>query len=266
MKKLFALLLVAILAVLMLIPVSAAPVSTDILKGTPLVDGTLDDIYMQSASYELDNLGFYIWGDGAMAADAAATAYFLWDTSYLYLAVVVTDSTIFSPEVGDVWQNDAAEVWFLDEEMKFKIHSAADGTFFLGADADGATPFVFENTIHAVKIDGNRYIVEMALPMNNLAAGKTFGFSLQVNDIFSTDASAAGTASGLQSAEFVFTCTAAEVVLPVVETEAPVTEAPAAEEAAPVVVTAAAQTADVTGIVILVSVVALAGAVISRRK
>lgn len=267
MKKLFALILVALFTVLTLIPVSAAPVSTDILKGTPSVDGTLDDIYTQSASYELDNLGFYIWGDGAMAADAAATAYFLWDASYLYLAVAVTDSTIFSAEVGDVWQNDAAEVWFLDEDMQFKIHAAADGNFFLGADAAGATPFVFENALHAAKIDGSRYVVEMALPMNNLAAGKTFGFTLQVNDIFSTDASAAGTASGSQTAEHVFTCIATEVVLPVVETEAPATEAPAEAEAeTPAVVTTAAQTADIVGIAVLISVMALAGAVISRRK
>lgn len=262
MKKLSALLLVALLAVLTLVPVSAAPVSTDIFKGTPAVDGTLDDIYTQSASYELDNPGFYIWGDGVLAQDTAATAYFLWDASYLYLAVVVTDSTIFSAEVGDVWQNDAAEVWFLDEEMKFKIHGAADGKFWLGTDGDGATPFTFENALHAVKIDGNKFTVEMALPMNNLAAGKTFGFSLQVNDIFSTDASAAGTASGSQTAEYVFTCTANEVVLPEPETEPePEIAEPAAEEA-PVVVTPAAQTGDV----FMFAAAALLGAVVFGRR
>jgi hypothetical protein len=259
MKKLFALLLVALLAFLTLIPVSAVPVSTDILKGTPAVDGILDDIYTQSASYELDNPGFYIWGDGAMAEDAAATVYFLWDAGYLYMAAVVTDSTIFSAEVGDPWQNDAAEVWFLDEELKFKIHGAADGQFWLGGDGDGATPFIFEDSLHAAKIDGNKYIIEIALPMNNLAAGKTFGFSLQVNDIFSTDASAGGTASGSQTAEHIFTCSANEVVLPEPEPEP---EPEVAEPEAPVVVTPAAQTGDV----FMFAAAALIGAVVIGRR
>ena len=64
MKKITSLALAALLAVSLSYAVSAEAVSTDIKNGTPVLDGELDEIYTQSASYKLDNFGFYAWGDG----------------------------------------------------------------------------------------------------------------------------------------------------------------------------------------------------------
>ena len=87
MKKLASLLMAGLLAVAMIAP--AAADSTKVLNGTPVVDGELDEIYLQSAEQTLGNPAFYKWGfEGE--ADLAAKAYFLWDADYLYVAVPMT--------------------------------------------------------------------------------------------------------------------------------------------------------------------------------
>ena len=143
MKKITSLALAALLAVSLSYAVSAEAVSTDIKNGTPVLDGELDEIYTQSASYKLDNFGFYAWGDGSADNTSDATAYFLWDSDYLYICVTADDKTPSSaadaPENN--WQNDAAEMWFVDDDMTFKIHAAGDGNFFLGGVGQGRRGF-----------------------------------------------------------------------------------------------------------------------------
>ena len=156
MKKITSLALAALLAVSLSYAVSAEAVSTDIKNGTPVLDGELDEIYTQSASYKLDNFGFYTWGDGSADNTSDATAYFLWDSDYVYICVVADDKTPSSAkDAGDNnWQNDAAELWFYDDDMTFKIHAAGDGNFFLGGDKDGAVAWDkgFEASKHSAKM------------------------------------------------------------------------------------------------------------------
>lgn len=276
MKKFISLLLVALVAGAMLIPVSAEAKSTNILKGTPTFDGAVDDIYTQSMTYDLDNFGFYVWGDTTAATDQTATAYMLWDESYLYIAIKVKDSTFFPAADPTSWQNDSAEMWFVDEDMKFKIHECGDGTgFFVGTDADGATPFDFTKAKQAVAKTDDGYSVEIELPMNKLAAGKTFTFSLQVNDVTAADGSS-GSASGSQNADAQLTCVADAAVTTAIETEAApeTTAAPAAvaadtaaaETAAPAAAATAAQTSD-NLIAVFAAIAAIAaGFVVFNKK
>lgn len=258
MKKITSLALAALLAVSLSYAVSAEAVSTDIKNGTPTLDGELDEIYTQSASYKLDNFGFYTWGDGSADNTSNATAYFLWDSDYLYICVTADDKTPSSAKGAgeNNWQNDAAELWFLDEDLKFKIHAAADGNFFLGGDADGAVAWDkgIEGAKHSAKMTGSGWTVEVALPMNSLKAGKEFGFALQINDIYSPDYAASGAASGTQAPEN----TTMKLVADKVEVPA-AAEEPAADDAS------SAATADM-GIIASVSALAASALVIFRKK
>ena len=258
MKKITSLALAALLAASLSYAVSAEAVSTDIKNGTPTLDGELDEIYTQSASYKLDNFGFYTWGDGDADNTSDATAYFLWDSDYVYICVVADDKTPSSaadaPENN--WQNDAAEMWFVDDDMKFKIHAAADGNFFLGGDADGAVAWEkgIEGAKHSAKMTDNGWTVEVALPMNKLKEGKAFGFALQVNDIYSSDYAAAGAASGTQTPEDTTMKLVADKV-----------EAPAAPAETTTEEAASVATADM-GIIASVSALAASALVIFKKK
>lgn len=262
MKKFFALLILCLM-VLSVIPANAA--STEVLKGTPTVDGILDEIYTQSVSQSIttDN---QVYNSGAEYADSdyKGTAYLLYDGKFLYACSVVTCSAKIDSAADDYistdvnpWMNDIAENWFeLDGAEKIKVSLDAFGKRVFGTpELTGS-----EGIVGAATITDTGYIVELAIPYAG-TAGAEIGYALQLNDLIGEGILAIGSQTPVY-----YKLNATEVTYPVPETEAPVTEAPAAETAAPVVVTAAAQTADIMGIVMLVSVVALAGAVISRRK
>ncbi len=264
MKKLASLLLVAMLAATMIAPVSAA--DNGILKGTPELDGEIDEIYTQSAAYVVkEDLVHYAWGDYADELSYDATAYFLYDDAYLYVAIEIKDDTALECSKADKnWQNDAAEMWFIDEGLKHKIHASFDGNFFLGADADGQTAYDFDGAkaFSAETVDG--YSIEVALPMNDLGADKSFTFSLQVNNITVADASV-GYAVGSQAADYELTCVADEVSYPEPETEAPAeTEAEVVDAA--VEAPAAPQTFDAGIVAAVAAIVSAAGYTLTKKR
>ena len=255
MKKTISLALAALLVAALSSAVSAEAVSTDIKNGTPVLDGQLDEIYTQSASYKLDNFAFYSWGDGDEDNHSDATTYFLWDDNYLYVCTVAQDSTPGSnADAG--WQNDAAEMWFNDEDLVFKIHAAADGTFFLGGDRDGAVAWKkgFEASQSKATRTKDGWVVECAFPMNDLKAGKEFGFSLQVNDIYSDDYAAAGVASGSQGGE------GATMKLVADKVEAPKTDVKTDDGAA------SADTFDMGAAAAIAAIVSAAGYAIAKKQ
>ena len=209
MKKIVALLLTCyLLLIATSFFASAEQLSGDVFNGTPEIDGILDEIYLKSAAYALDFFGMYNWGEGTYTTDTTATAYFLWDSDYLYVAVEVHDSTPLSQDgTNDAWKNDSAENWFIEDGYFYKIAACADGGFRLDSDGDGYCEWTFEDAKHAARWTDFGYVVEMALPMNEMAAGKEFAYSLQVNDIIKSDGSV-GSAHGGKSCDGDFVCVA----------------------------------------------------------
>ena len=235
----------------MIAPASAAG-ANEILKGTPELDGQLDDIYTQSAVYtiEADSVN-YAWGGAEIQDFSEAASYFLWDDNYLYVCTVNVDDTPVALTGEKTWQNDAAELWFIDEGLRHKIHAAADGNFFLGGDGDGQTPYDFAGAKSVANYTDDSWCIEVALPMNDLGAGKEFSFTLQVNNCLD-DGAAAGSASGSQAGDYAMKCVAEEVVLPVVEE--------VVEEAT------APQTFDAGVIATVAAIVSAAGYAISKKR
>ncbi len=205
-KLLVSLLLVTLLTSVFSLTAGAEAISTDVMKATPVIDGVLDEEYKTSAVYALENLHFYTWGNKGHGDDVDATTYFLWDDNYFYVAAVVTDTDIFSlvdkELIGNPWQNDSCEFWFVDEyDVTYKINCAADGYFFLGGDGSGHTYWDFDSMLMQAKIDGDTYCVEAAMPIENCVEGRTIMFGLQVNDIIDINGSS-GSASGIQATKY----------------------------------------------------------------
>jgi len=98
----------------MIAPASAAD-TTDVLNGTPVVDGQMDDIYLQSAVQTL-GAPFHWWDFTPGKEDMSAKAYFLGDSDYLYVLVDVDDTEVISVgaavyEANPInWQAEAAEL------------------------------------------------------------------------------------------------------------------------------------------------------------
>ena len=205
-KKIFAMVLMVTLMVANVPVAVSAAEDGSVKKGTPVVDGTLDYIYTQSASVHIgSDTCFYSWG-AIGVLDASADAYLLWDDSYLYVAVVGNDSTPMSAGEGAGWANDSAELWITDEGKTFKLHGAADGNYFSENEAPIDTTKV--KTEAVMTNDG--WVVEFAIPLNNMAEGKEFKMSVQQNDIFE-EAGASGSAIGSQAADLAFVCSAETV-------------------------------------------------------
>lgn len=290
MKK-FSLILAIVMVASMIaaLPTSAAHMSsTEILKGTPVVDGVYDEIYGQSANYVLDaeDLGA-VYDTFQGAPDTSANAYFLWDDNFLYMCIYVEDAdvTTIGPDTikskiesdgpNSCWANDAVESWFVvGDEYIMKVHTDAFGYNFYGS-AEG------QNYTQEVRFDiaaskvvtsplSNSYTIEVALkPMDGLKAGDTFNYCMQLNDI-QEETAATVQCSGSQKPWEMdsMKLSATEVVYPTVEEPAvdePAAEAPVedATDIAPAPVAPA--TAD-AGIVVAAAIMAVAAGVVLSKK
>ena len=160
--------------------------NTNVQYGTPTVDGVVDDIYRSSACVRTttDDV-FYEFGE-IVDSEVDGIAYLLWDEDYLYVAVDVKDSTPTVCEIKEeyYWKHDSAECWFIDEGVQYVVHAAGDGNYTY---AGGEPVYDFTASLHEAVMNDGGYVVEFALPMENLAEGREFGFSLQLNDIIAED-------------------------------------------------------------------------------
>ena len=278
MKKILALTaLLAAVSMVSALPAAAATVTANsIKKGTPVIDGELDEIYRQSAQFLLDaeDIGA-VYSTYSGEYDHNAGAHFLWDEEYLYMYVYVQDNDTvthgedYIKENGNgAWQNDAVETWFVvDEESMFKVHNDAYGyTMFaaaeVGSTGSAYTPeimFDIENSIYKTIPGSNGYAIEVAFkPLESFKADSTIQFCIQVNDIQDETASTIYCSGAQDPSPYMFTLSAEEVVIeaPAEDVPAEGTDAPAAD--APV-------TAD-AGIVAAMGVMAAAAAVVLSKK
>lgn len=251
MKKLAYFLLSAAIAAACVIPAQAADVTA--LKGTPEIDGVIDEIYTQSGSLKVDN-SMFIWGQGTGQADsdASSVTYILYDDDYLYFATEVKDGTLVDTGILNNWQADAVEHWIqFTSGVKSKISVDAFNTSIYGSDYDA-----FDQCKSATTRGDGSYVVEVAIPIGDFATEDTVPFSIQINDFFEAEATN-GVAWGSQNVDNNLTLSADEVTYP----EPEFVDEPAAD-AEP---TEAAQTSDM-GIAAAVLAMSAAAVVIFKKK
>ena len=170
MKKFVLFAMAAALCLSMLIvPVSAGANRDAALKWTPVIDGKIDEAYLQSISIDHEfpsvRSSENYWGSGKFAFtdaaegvvgyntaygwDAAATSYILWDDTSVYVAVRVTDDDVtgvsdakYAEAVADLgdyglWLTDQITCYLTYKGMTSTIRVEALGRYGAEWDGDG---------------------------------------------------------------------------------------------------------------------------------
>ncbi len=149
------------------------------LKGTPVIDGIMDDIWKQSQKIVLaiDTEG--------KSGKVHGEAYALWDEQNLYVLMDVTDP-ILNASSADAYQQDSVEVFIDETNSKAKKYDDGDTQFRVSYKnkKSGGTNYKDEKMVSATSITDRGYIVEMKFPLQKIKGkkGKVIGFELQIND------------------------------------------------------------------------------------
>lgn len=290
-KRFFTVCLVAFLAVLFLMPVSAWDNFTMPKTNTPpVIDAKIDDSYVKlhdfydSAEFvdtsDLDHLG-------------VGSTYITYDDNFLYVYIEAVHDT-YTPENSPVVSANGScmylailsglpEAFDVDSQIQLAVNLSSDGTQewkYTGSVPEDARDNSVDKAIYpecpfdfmVVRDDAKKTTYyEVALPWSQLdRTGKiefTEGHVFTFNYIVVMDPPVIvqygqGLMNDIYDGGAYVTLGAA----PVVETEAPATEAPAAADSPAAEAAPAVQTGDVSALLVLSSLIALAGLAISKKK
>ncbi len=146
-------------------------------KGTPTIDGIIDDVWANAPSVTLDT---YTLGNGA-----TGTAKMLWDENNIYVLAEVKDP-VLSNASSNAYEQDTFEVFFDENNHKSSSYESDDiqaRVSYTGDKTvtDGLSTDAFTSSA-AITADG--YLVEFALPFTiaPFAANQIVGFDVQIND------------------------------------------------------------------------------------
>ena len=183
MKKLFSIILIACLAmaVMAVAPVGAA--NDEVLYGTPILDGKVDEIYKSSLTivYEPDVVANCVVGNPF--EPATGKFYALYDAAYVYLCAEVKDDDVVCAADsyilvdGNPYANDTVE---------FRLDfNGGDAMFKIGVDAFGKRAYTVQPDIcnideveYACTRSDDGYVIEVKVPYDTndkndvFAAGK----------------------------------------------------------------------------------------------
>ncbi|MBO5219845.1 MAG: hypothetical protein J6C52_10470 [Clostridia bacterium] len=229
-KKLITVCLALALAASAALSVSAA--SDAVLKGTPKIDGVMEEIWTQSCSVTYDNTHKgYKFGNETEPYSVDFQSYYLWDNDWFYICTNVTDNDVI--DIGadaykakpTEWQAECVENWFNkgDKALQFKTHTDAYGhTIYFG---DGTAPFTTKDVKYVIKKNDKGYTLEIAYPLaavKGMMKDNKIHVQTQVNDL---SAVGKGVALYTKAASFALSDTA--VVMPKEPAKAPATADPA---------------------------------------
>jgi len=175
--------------------VSAAAYNTkaiEAVKGTPAIDGKMDDIWNETKKEEVKLVNQTIIPS---KSTTTGVCYTMWDDMYFYILIDVRDSAVFETGGTVAEDIDSVEIGF-DE-----LNSKGRGNVCTGAQDPAAGVFrvgvnnqlsgfgnKYENDLlkfkGAAKKTNSGYIVEMAIPFSSLKpeANKVVSMEVQIND------------------------------------------------------------------------------------
>lgn len=151
---------------------------TTAVAGTPVIDAEEDAVWANATETATD-----IWVAGN--SGATATVKTLWDSQYLYVYAVVTD-TLLSDASRNAWEQDSFEVFIDQNNAKTTSYEADDGQFrvnFNNVQSYNGNAKV-ELITSATKIVPGGYVVELAIKFDAITPqeGMLIGFDFQVNN------------------------------------------------------------------------------------
>lgn len=144
------------------------------VKGTPEVDGDIDEVWAYSTALQMDTTA-----DGT-----TGIARIIWDETALYYLFEMTDATPYAMAAYE--HNDSVEVWV--DELNAKNGARGVGDYQARVDITNAlstaTGLDLSSIQSAVRMTEGGYVAEFAVPYTALvpAEGKTIGFNASAND------------------------------------------------------------------------------------
>jgi hypothetical protein len=93
---------------------ASAQLSLTCYRGTPTLDGNLDEWRgLDAAVVDAEDQVFMGVETWTGAADCSGIFYAMWDDTNVYIAVDAKDDNVVTTQTGgDIWMNDAAEIFF----------------------------------------------------------------------------------------------------------------------------------------------------------
>ncbi len=178
-------------------PATQPPVTepaTEILKGTPTVDGKLDDIYKSSFTVKIDNKTAPVLMAKDDTDDLKATVYFLHDGEYLYICGVVTGDSAIVDAAAKGWACDGIDMWFLLPEQPLRTKVTLDA---FAQPYGEVLKFGYQEDKHNLDVNKitkaatrgkTSYIVEAKLPVPYyLASQNNIALNVQLNNVYDAD-------------------------------------------------------------------------------
>jgi len=146
-------------------------------KGTPEIDGEIDDIWVSAEEAKTD-----VWVSGTKGSTAKFRT--LWDENYLYVLAEVTDS-LLSKKSANAYEQDSVEIFIDQNNHKTTYYEEDDCQIRINYDNEVTVDHGrLEGFVSATNITETGYIVEAAIPLTEETPeiGKVLGFDLQVNN------------------------------------------------------------------------------------
>ncbi|MGN6644989.1 MAG: glycosyl hydrolase family 8 [Cytophaga sp.] len=151
----------------------------------PAIDGTEGTIWSSASTAALNNVI-----DGTISNSADLSAYYkaMWDASYFYLLVNVTDNTKTNNAGTDIYNDDAVEVFFDIGNNKATTYGANDFqyTFRWNDNTIYEKNSKITGVTFAKTDNGTGYIMTMRFPWSTLtgtpSVNQLVGFDVAVND------------------------------------------------------------------------------------
>ena len=161
-----------------IVTLAEQPKSATATYGTPTIDGTIDAVWDDAPTIDVNT--FSMGNSGA-----TGTAKMLWDENNLYILTEVTDP-VLSKSSANAYEQDTVEVFFDENNHKTDYYETDDLQARVNYDnektiTDGLSTDRF---VSATAKTDKGYLVEMAIPFGiaPFKNGQVLGFDVQVND------------------------------------------------------------------------------------
>lgn len=161
MKKFLSALLALTCTATLALSVSAVGETYTAQKGTPVIDGTVDDVWANAEKVQLTHVkAGDLKGDGTMPEGLSVYASMLWDESAFYFLFDIHDDDFaFNSEAGD-WKNDS--VYLYIDEL-----STGGGTWLEGQSQNAIIPAEDLTLVPRKGTAPNEYQVAWSFPEEN---------------------------------------------------------------------------------------------------
>ncbi|MEK3885534.1 endo-1,4-beta-xylanase [Paenibacillus sp. PL2-23] len=146
--------------------------------GTPVIDGTIDSIWSETAAMPINK--FQMAWQGASGSAKA-----LWDENNLYVLFQVNNAEL-DKSSANAWEQDSVEVFLDQNNGKSTSYQADDGQYRVNYDNEASfnPPSIADGFESATKVIGSNYTVELKIPLTAVtpAHNVELGFDVQIND------------------------------------------------------------------------------------